>query len=249
MRRFFIEPGSRVGQVATLDREETHHCLRVLRLRSGESVELIDGEGGLYRGTLSVSGRRVDVHQVVKVAEEGEPEWPLLVFQGDLKGKKMDEVVLRCTELGVAGFFPFTSSRSQGRLAEERWERKQQRWRELVRSACKQSGRLRFMEVAAEQTIEQCLAAPLASAAVKLLCWEEERTWRLSMVDWRSGPGAVCLMMGPEGGFAAEEVVLGRRHGWQPASLGNRVLRAETATLAAVAIVQHLIDTRAAPGS
>jgi 16S rRNA (uracil1498-N3)-methyltransferase len=158
-----------------------------------------------------------------------------------LKGKKMDDLVQRCTELGVTRFLPFTSSRSQGRIEGERSARKQQRWRELVRAACKQSGRLRPMDTARQRPIGDCIAEQLPAATLKLLCWEEEKTCRLAAVDWSAAvrSAAVALMMGPEGGFAEEEVELARRHGWTIVSLGSDILRAETATIAAVAIVKH----------
>ncbi|MEE4312938.1 MAG: RsmE family RNA methyltransferase, partial [Desulfofustis sp.] len=148
MRRFFIKPVEDLHSPVVLDREEAHHCLRVLRLQHGDEVELLDGIGGLYRGSIEQLGRQVVIRLQEKIAQEAEPAHPVWLFQGDLKGKKMDELVQRCTELGVTRFLPFTSSRSQGRIADERWARKQQRWRDLVYAACKQSGRLHLMETA-----------------------------------------------------------------------------------------------------
>jgi 16S rRNA (uracil1498-N3)-methyltransferase len=224
-----------------LDRDEAHHCLRVLRLQHGDEVELLDGIGGLYRGSIELLGRQVAIRLQMKIAQEPEIAHPVWLFQGDLKGKKMDDLVQRCTELGVTRFLPFTSSRSQGRIEGERSARKQQRWRELVRAACKQSGRLRPMDTARQRPIGDCIAEQLPAATLKLLCWEEEKTCRLAAVDWSAAvrSAAVALMMGPEGGFAEEEVELARRHGWTIVSLGSDILRAETATIAAVAIVKH----------
>lgn len=242
MRRFFIQPVTDHREVIALGREEARHCLRVLRLQPGDAVELIDGAGGLYRGTLEVRGGEPVVRLQAKVINEPEPTCPLWVCQGDLKGRKMDELVQRCTELGVTRFLPFTSSRCQGRIDRERWERKQERWQGLVRSACKQSRRLRIMEVERERPFAQRLEAPeLPGSAMKLLFWEEERKNRLAELDWRTPRPALCLMLGPEGGFSAEEVTQARRYGWTIVSLGSRILRAETATPAAIAIVRHLL--------
>ncbi|MCB2216814.1 16S rRNA (uracil(1498)-N(3))-methyltransferase [Desulfofustis glycolicus] len=241
MRRFFIEPVADLHYPVVLDREEAHHCLRVLRLQHGAEVELLDGIGGLYRGSIELLGRQVAIRLQEKIAQEPEPAHPVWLFQGDLKGKKMDELVQRCTELGVTRFLPFTSRRSQGRIAGERWARKQQRWRDLVRAACKQSGRLRLMDTAQQRPIGDCLAEELPAATLKLLFWEEEKTRRLTAVDWPAADrlAAVAVMMGPEGGFAEGEVEQARHHGWTSVSLGSGILRAETATIAAVAIVQH----------
>ena len=245
MRRFFIKPVEDLHSPVVLDREEAHHCLRVLRLQHGDEVELLDGIGGLYRGSIEQLGRQVVIRLQEKIAQEAEPAHPVWLFQGDLKGKKMDELVQRCTELGVTRFLPFTSSRSQGRIADERWVRKQQRWRDLVRAACKQSGRLRLMDTAQQRPIGDYLAAQLPTATLKLLFWEEEKTCRLEAVDWPAAgcSAAVALMMGPEGGFAEGEVEQARQHGWTIVSLGSGILRAETATIAAVAIVQHRLGT------
>lgn len=241
MRRFFIEPVVDLRSPVHLDREETHHCLRVLRLQHGDEIELLDGIGGLYRGSIELLGRQVAIRLHEKTAQEAEPAHPVWLFQGDLKGKKMDELVQRCTELGVTRFLPFTSNRSQGRIAGERWARKQQRWHELVRAACKQSGRLHLMDTERQRSIGECLAEQLPAATLKLLCWEEEKTCRLATVDWPAADrsAAVAVMMGPEGGFAEEEVELARHHGWTIVSLGSGILRAETATIAAIAIVRH----------
>ncbi len=241
MRRFFIEPMADLHNPVVLDREEAHHCLRVLRLHNGDEVELLDGIGGLYRGSIELLGRQVVIRLQEKIAQEPEPAHPVWLFQGDLKGKKMDELVQRCTELGVTRFLPFTSSRSQGRIADERWVRKQQRWRDLVRAACKQSGRLHLMDTAQQRPIGDCLAEELPAATLKLLFWEEEKTCRLATVDWPVADcsAAVAVMMGPEGGFAEGEIEQARQHGWTIVSLGSGILRAETATIAAVAIVQH----------
>jgi 16S rRNA (uracil1498-N3)-methyltransferase len=242
MRRFFIEPVTDLDSPVLLGREEAHHCLRVLRLQHGDTVELLDGIGGLYRGSIELLGRGVAIRLQAQVEVEPEPSCPIWLFQGDLKGKKMDELVQRCTELGVTRFLPFTSSRSQGRLEPERWARKQQRWHDLVRAACKQSRRLRIMATEQERPIAERLAEELPAAALKLLFWEQERTCRLADLDWQAGCPAVCgVMMGPEGGFSEDEVHLARRHGWTIVGLGSHILRAETATVAAIAIVRHLL--------
>lgn len=245
MRRFFIDPVSPDQEQVVLDPEESHHCLRVLRLRPGDLIELVDGSGALYQGVIDKTGRNVTVRLQGQNACEDEPSCPLWVCQGDLKGKKMDELVQRCTELGVTRFLPFSSSRSQGRADRERWERKRSRWQGLIRSACKQSRRLRSMSVEQEQPLADLLTSRIIpETALKIMCWEDERTGGLSDLDWRPPLSGVCLMIGPEGGFAAEEVTLARQRGWTTVGLGNHILRAETATLAAVAVIQHLVRTR-----
>ncbi len=242
LRRFFIDPVVDEFQQVVLDKDQSHHCRRVVRLQAGDAVELLDGAGGLYRGAIERCDRETTVRLQGRVLFEPQPDCPLWVCQGDLKGKKMDELVQRCTELGVSRFLPFTSSRSQGRIDGERWERKQLRWRELVRSACKQSRRLRPMEVEREQSFAQRLELPgMPIPALKLLFWEEETACRLSDCAWSGSLRGVALMLGPEGGLSAAEAAVARQHGWLTVGLGRRILRAETATVAAVAIVAHLL--------
>lgn len=242
MRRFFITPPGEAVSAVTVDREESRHLTRVLRLQVGDRIEMIDGIGGLYVGTVESLGPNVLVGDLRKIRQSADTGSPLLVCQGDLKGRKMDAVVQKCTELGVQRLLPFTSTRSQGRIDLRRRERRQERWENLVKSACKQCGRLTLLELDEERSFADLLGADvLPDPALKILFWEEEGTFRLSDIDWaRAATQPTCLMLGPEGGLSKDEVEQARRQGWRVATLGQQVLRAETATLAAVAIVQHL---------
>ena len=134
-----------------LDRDESHHLMRVVRLQVGNRIELFDGSGALYTGEIETLGKEVAVRLLSSQPQVDVSSIQLHVCQGDLKGSKMDFLVEKCTELGVAQFTPFFSSRSQGRVQPQRWEQKRQRWQARIRSACKQSGRLRFMVLGLEQ--------------------------------------------------------------------------------------------------
>ncbi|MBT8362656.1 MAG: 16S rRNA (uracil(1498)-N(3))-methyltransferase [Desulfobacterales bacterium] len=244
MNRFFFEPAGDASSTVTLDKEESHHLANVLRLPVGMEVELFDGTGNLYAGRIKTTGKRVTVRLLERVVSDSGKKTALWVYQGDLKGKKMDLVVQKCTELGVDYFVPFTSGRSQGRLERERWERKNERWEKIIKSACKQSGRLRFMEVMEKQTLEHISAfARETEPARKILFWENEPARRLSDFDWHFPEHRICLMLGTEGGFSVQEAKAAQSHGWQVVSLGRQILRAETATIAAVSIVQYLLES------
>lgn len=241
MNRFFFEPAGDVDSTVTLDKGESHHLANVLRLAVGMEVELFDGTGNLYIGRIKTAGKRVTVRLLEKVVSDGGKKAALWLYQGDLKGKKMDVVVQKCTELGVDYFVPFTSGRSQGRLERERWERKHERWGKIITSACKQSGRLRFMDVLEKQALENIYSSTdKTHAARRILFSENERFRRLSDFDWPFPGDHICLMLGTEGGFSAQEVEAAQANGWQAVSLGRQVLRAETATIAALSIVQYL---------
>jgi 16S rRNA (uracil1498-N3)-methyltransferase len=241
MKRFFFAEDVKNGPEVILDRDESHHLARVMRLKVGDEVELINGTGALLSGRVESLGQQAVIRVIRDITPDTAGLHPLWVCQGDLKSRKMDELIQRCTELGVQRFVPFHSSRSQGRLDERRLQRRLERWQATVKAACKQSGRLTLMDVDRDHPLEFLLAKEVPHTAVKILLWEEERRVRLAdlVVDNPAEP--VCLMFGPEGGFSRAEVELALHHGWHIASLGELVLRAETATLAAVAITQNLL--------
>jgi 16S rRNA (uracil1498-N3)-methyltransferase len=244
MRRFFIEPFEHAepGQtVVFLDRDESHHLMRVVRLQVGNRIELFDGSGALYTGEIETLGKEVAVRLLSSQPQVDVSSIQLHVCQGDLKGSKMDFLVEKCTELGVAQFTPFFSSRSQGRVQPQRWEQKRQRWQARIRSACKQSGRLRFMGLGREQEFTDLLGGKDQNPGTRIILSEYETTTRLGDVLQDAFNQPIWLMLGPEGGFSEAEVDQARSGGWQPVSLGSRILRAETATVAAVAICQHLL--------
>jgi 16S rRNA (uracil1498-N3)-methyltransferase len=241
-RRFFIDQAAAAETCVALNEEESRHLVRVLRLKIGDEIEMLDGKGSCYRGIVEELGKRVQVYIRKKATPLRHDGVPLWVCQGDLKGKKMDQLVQQCTELGVDRFIVFTSSRSQGRVDERRRQRKLQRWQALIRSACKQSGRLLLMDVELTDSFSALLnEIEKIDGAQRLLFWEHEPQRLLTDVFQKRPVGAVCLLLGPEGGFSRSEVIEARRCGWHSVSLGSRILRAETATVAAVSVCRHLL--------
>ena len=240
MRRFFVEAAGVNGEEVALSEEESHHIVKVLRLPVGSEFELLDGRGGVYRAQLLAHGRRVAARIVAPIATAGGAGRLLTVYQAILKGEKMDTVVQKCTELGVSRLVPVRTKRCQGGKDDERDARRLERWRRIGVAACKQCLRPVLMDIAMPLAV-----ADLAShcqAQRRLLFWEEERELPLrGVADWGETASA-ALFFGPEGGLAGEEVELLRGDGWVTVSLGERILRAETATLGAVAIVQYLLE-------
>lgn len=244
MRRFFFDPDTRSGDRVSLSEQESYHIARVLRLQRGTEIELIDGSGMLFRAVITEVGGRAVAVRIIEQREEAAPDKvSLWVGQGLLKGKKMDTTLQQCTELGVARLTPFLSSRCQGRPDDLQGRRKSDRWERIVTAACKQCRRTRPMQI--DEIVDYPGMLALADAEpglVKLVFWEEEEEVRLHQVMPGDGLGErVCILLGPEGGFSGHEIAAARELGWQTVSLGRRILRAETATLTAVSIVQHLI--------
>lgn len=241
-RRFFFNSAEKKGELAVLDDEESRHITTVLRLSEGEEVELFDGSGYLYTAVLDTMGRKVKARITGSIGVEKENGCTLCLGQAVLKGSKVDELIPKCNELGVDIFTPFESSRCQGRLGEQRAKKKRERWQRIADSSCKQCGRLRHMEVDEVCDFQQMITqqGPCPADELRILFWEEEGQQSLSGLFAEKEYQTVRLILGPEGGFSEEEVRFAAEAGWTSVSLGRRILRAETATVTAVSLVQYL---------
>jgi 16S rRNA (uracil1498-N3)-methyltransferase len=239
MRRFFFDPLSRKGDSVFLPEEESRHVVKVLRLPAGSEIELLDGQGTVYRALIVAGGRQVEARIAGVVATEDGVGKTLWVGQGILKGEKMDTVVQKCTELGVSRFSPFQSSRCQGKADAAQNRKRHERWQRIGLAACKQCLRPQLMGLDAPVSLADLLRD--THAPLRLLFWEEEKELHLQDIAALPEAQSVALLLGPEGGFSREEVDLARQFGWSTVSLGERILRAETATLTAVSVVQFLI--------
>lgn len=241
MRRFFFDPSLRRGDSVVLSEEESRHITKVLRLKQGDTIELLDGLGAVYQAVITTVGRQVqaDILGIVsKATDAGKSLW---VWQGILKGEKMDTVVQKCTELGVTGMIPFQSSRCQGKLDPMQERKKHERWQRIALAACKQCLRLQTIHIDAPAGYSASLTTKAVDKDIlRLLFWEEEKTTHLHDIGEISQASSLALMLGPEGGFTRQEVNEARQLGWRTVGLGDRILRAETATLSTVAIVQYL---------
>lgn len=244
MRRFFFEHTAAAGEgdVIPLPASESRHISKVLRLSVGDMVELLDGRGGVYSAVLTKVGPSV-LAKVVSLSRPGEDALQLIVGQGLLKGKKMDTVVQKCTELGVNRFIPFASSRCQGKLDDLREGKKHDRFQRIVEAACKQCMRADLMDL--DRPVEYGALVEefgnlSAESSLKLLFWEEEQNRTLHDIEVKENLERVVILLGPEGGLTEDEAFGAEQAGFLPVSLGSRILRAETATLAAVSVVQYM---------
>jgi 16S rRNA (uracil1498-N3)-methyltransferase len=236
LRRFFAPP-ERWGEAqVVLDREETHHLGRVLRLPVGARVLVCDGRGRAAAAVVQTLG---SAETVLSLEEEvsAPVESPLGITLGLAlaKGEAMDQVVRQATEMGVQRLIPFVSTYSE-KIAPERARRRLARWQRQAQEALKSCQRLYLPEISPVQDFPAIL---LGSEEVKFLCYEEERGGGLQSHLGRSRPAGVRLIIGPEGGFTPGEVDQARDAGFQVVSLGPRRLRVETAALAALTILQY----------
>jgi len=236
LRRIFSSRPLRAGGEATLDGDAANHVLRVLRLRTGDGLVVFDGSGTDYTARITRLGRdtvEVQVDAGRPVAAESPLEITLL--QGVCRGPRMDTVVQKATELGVARIVPVLAGRSVVRLDEEQAERKQEHWRRVAIAAAEQSGRSRVPAVDPPRRLEEVVPAA-EGYATRLTLDPGGRPLR----ELPPPASPVALLVGPEGGLTEAEGALAADFGFTPVRLGPRILRTETAPLAALALLQYV---------
>jgi 16S rRNA (uracil1498-N3)-methyltransferase len=236
--RFFVEGVHAAGDRVAFAPDDARKLALVLRKRSGDRVQVVDSGGAAYAATLAVDGR--DVHAVLDEAlERGGVEATLRVTiaQAVPKGQKMDLVVEKATELGAHAIVPVRSARVIGH---DTGAAKVERWRRIARAAAQQSGRTRIPAVADVRDWDALLATFAAYDRV-YVAWEVAEPAPLRDVFERELPGAssVLVVIGPEGGFAADEVARAAAAGAVAISLGRRIVRTETAALVVLAAILY----------
>jgi len=222
-----------LGQVVRLDPIASQHLARVLRLPMDAPVRIFNGDGCDYAGHI-VGLKRDAVEVRLATREPAAPESPLrlTLAQCVARAEKMDWVVQKATELGVARIVPVVSERTEVRLEPDRAERRRAHWHGVAVAACEQCGRARVPEVAPLVELADFLAEPRGDGEQALVL-DPDGTAGLGAV----ASSAYCLLVGPEGGFSEREIAAATHAGFLPARLGPRVLRSETAGAAALAVL------------
>ena len=224
-----------VGQTVSLPEDVANHLVRVMRLREGDGCVLFNGDGHDYSATLVESGKREARVQVVAAQPlDNESPLPITLLQGIARGEKMDLILQKATELGVQAIVPVNAERTEVKLDAARAEKRLAHWRSVVVSACGQSGRARVPSVAPPLGVQEAARAMLG-AALKLTL-DPQGEHRLSTLE--SAPGGVVIAIGPEGGWSPRDRQALAAAGFQGLQLGPRILRTETAGLAAIAALQ-----------
>ena len=235
LTRVYVEQPLVAGKSCVLEGSAANHIMRVLRLRDGDALTLFDGRGGEY--SARITGFRRDSVQA-EVQEhrdvERESRLDLTLAQGISRGERMDWVMQKATELGVARIVPVITERTVVKLDARQGERKVEHWRAIVIAACEQSGRNRVPDVAAPRAFHELLRKD-EHAGRKLLL---SPLGTLNARDLTLA-GAATLLVGPEGGLSQDEQELAIGAGFEQVRMGPRVLRTETAAIAALAILQH----------
>jgi 16S rRNA (uracil1498-N3)-methyltransferase len=234
--RFYVPQPVAVGQEFTLPDTTFRHAVQVLRLGVGEPLILFNGEGGEYLAQMSnISKRSASVLIDSFTAIDTESPIHLTLVQAVIKPDKMDFALQKAVELGANTIQPLITQRSVVRIGKEQVDKKLQHWEGIVVAACEQSGRTRMPAVQAPLTLERWLETPFAGTRLILAPGNFPRINALPA----DLPTPIALLIGPEGGFTDEEVETCVQAGVMPVSLGPRILRAETASSAALALLQH----------
>jgi 16S rRNA (uracil1498-N3)-methyltransferase len=238
LTRVHVEGPLVSGKRVKLEGNAASHITRVLRLRVGAALILFDGSGGECEGSIDKAhGGEVIVAVGARTDTERESPLPLTLAQGVSRGERMDLVVQKATELGVSQLVPVLTERSVVRLTAQQSDRKVNHWRAIAIAACEQCGRNRLPAVAAPVALREFLKGDAGAAPGTRLLLSPAGTATLEEVPHPSA--GVIVLIGPEGGLTEEEEQSAVAAGFTPLRLGPRVLRTETAAIAALALLQR----------
>jgi 16S rRNA (uracil1498-N3)-methyltransferase len=229
-------------EMTFVERDITVPLSRLSSTRTGAVVTVMGDERTEYRGRiLQTQGDTALIRLFEKLPFPSESPLHLTLVQALTSREKMAFILQKATELGVNGVIPCTSARSSGPAVEGKGQDKSHRWPVIVRKAVEQSRRRVAPGIASVGAFSEIIESLAGGEGLRLMLYEREAVMRLKdLVSSAERPGLVVLVCGPEGGFTEEEVFVARRHRFVPVRLGGRILRCETAAIAAMSIIQHV---------
>ena len=229
MPRVFVAPGTFPDIVGP----DVHYLRDVLRLKPNDELELLDGTGLVHSAKIStITPERVVCQVLGSRPSASEPATKITLAQALPKSFKMDFIVEKCTELGVARIIPMLTARTIAKGI------KLDRWRKLAKEAAEQSGRAIIPEISAALNFSEVLKLK-GQFDLALIPWEQEKTNGLKSLLRSNNPSSLLILIGPEGGFTPEEVQSATKVGFHSVSLGKRIMRTETAGLATLANITY----------
>ena len=239
--RLHVDPARLAIDPVVVSDEDHRHLVRVLRLGVGDEITLFDGLGAEADAVIARLGpRAVELRVTARRLKEAPSRPVLTLIQALARGEKLDFVVQKATELGVDRIIPVTTQRAVPRLDTLRATSRRVRWQKIAREASRQSGRADVPEVEPVTSLAVAVDASPRDA-LKLILWEESRQVRLRELIPLEPPPGIVIAIGPEGGFTVEEVAHAREAGFQAVGFGPRILRTETASLAALAVLGYAL--------
>jgi 16S rRNA (uracil1498-N3)-methyltransferase len=243
MSTFFVAPESITPPTIRITGDLLHHLRDSLRLHPGTTLTLNDGCGTRYRVEVTqVTAQAIDSRIIDQQQAPARRASPIVLGQALIKGDKMDWVIQKATELGVDTIVPLHSTHSVIKLNPERLEHQRSRWERIARDAAQQSERWTIPTIADPIDLAQ-ICRQYAAAPVKAMLAERSSGPSLAAMPLpQDHQHPIVLLIGPEGGWAQEEQRLAQELGFRPLTLGPRILRAETAAIAALSILQSRLD-------
>lgn len=236
LTRIFVDQKLVAGKGVGLPEQSGLHLTRVLRLEAGAAVTLFDGTGGEYAGTLQRDGKKIWARVGAHDPVERESRLDITLLQGVARGERMDLIVQKATELGVARIVTVLAERSVVKVDEKQRERKREHWQAIAIAACEQSGRNRVPVVTAPVALAEACDALPAGGLRCLLALDGVESLAAAARGAEARP--IALFIGPEGGLADNERKFAQANGFTACRMGPRVMRTETAGLAALTILQ-----------
>jgi 16S rRNA (uracil1498-N3)-methyltransferase len=236
MRRVFIDEADLRNKPVVVTNEKAHYLFSVLRCRPGDLLIATDEKARSYTARiLTISKKEVNLEITGEYSAGTESGLKITLVQGLLKGEKMDLVIQKTTELGVDIIIPVITERSQIRDT-----RKLPRWKKIAAEASRQSGRSVIPEIPGHFAFTEVFDTDMVSGQ-GIIFWEREKEGLANVIREFRQRDRIVLFIGPEGGFSEAEILLASERGFVTASLGSRILRAETASIAAVSIIQYTL--------
>ncbi len=238
LTRLFIRSELQTGQAVELDKEQARYLGRALRLRPGDALIIFSAESGEFAAAVTTIGKS-NAELMVGVAIPTNTESPLKVHlvQGVSRGERMDVVVQKATELGVKRISPVLTEYGVVKLDGSRASRRREHWQKIAESACEQCGRTRPPLIDEPLPLKTWFGSKTSETDVDLILKPNAAT---SMASLKAPTTKVCLLIGPEGGFSDNEYEDAEISGFKAVSLGPRVLRTETAAIAAITVAESL---------
>lgn len=222
-----------------LSREESHHACNVLRMKVGDECVVFDGKGSAAQVRLTEVAKHAVRYLVISVNQQAEPACRLILAQGIPKGKAWDLILQKATELGLHEIYPIASAHSVAQVETTRKEAKLEKWNQTLVEACKQCGQNRLPLLHPVMNMREFIAANNQLDGLKLIASLQPGAQDLKTALTAATPKSVLFLVGPEGDFSADEIALAISAGYQPISLGENILRAETAALFLISVLGY----------
>jgi 16S rRNA (uracil1498-N3)-methyltransferase len=234
--RIYLEQALAENTNCLLSDDAAHHVSRVLRMKAGQSISLFNSRGGYFDAIITrIDKRNVEVATGDHHPDECESPLAITLVQGISRGERMDYTLQKAVELGVQHIIPVLCEYTNVKLDDEKKQKRHEHWRKIIINACEQCGRNRIPSLALTQELDGWL--DIDTNELKLILHPGTSVQLCQLENKHS---KVALLAGPEGGFSDIEVAHAMKHGYQPITLGPRILRTETAALAAITACQVL---------